>query len=114
MRQLNEFGKFGELEKIGELGTEVVGYIIAYWECCSDGHNYLAINHAGQTTRDMAYQYMTERYEDYLADIDSEYYDGYRALLISQSPTPVPADATPLEQAMAAFDAMFAYLWPEG
>lgn len=98
-------------QPLNQLATEVIGYITAYWQYCADGHNYLATHHDGMTTRDMARQYMTECYEDHLATIDCNR-PGYRELLISQSPTPIDADATPIEQAMDAFDAMFDHLWP--
>lgn len=99
-------------QPLNQLATEVIGYITAYWEECSDGHNYLATHHVGRATRDMAHDYMTERYEDYLAGIDDEQGEGTLALLAGQSPIPVDGNATPIEQAMDAFDAMFDHLWP--
>ncbi|RSX50261.1 hypothetical protein [Bifidobacterium callimiconis] len=97
---------------LNQLAAEVIGYITAYWQECSNGHNYLAINHDGRTARDMAYDYMTERYEDYLSTIDDEQGEGTLDELASQSPVPVDGGAAPIEQAMAAFDAMFDHLWP--
>lgn len=95
----------------GNLRAEVTGYIVGYWQEADDGHPYYAIQHDGKTTRDMARDYMRERYEDYLEGMADGAEAGSVVKLIGEAPGPVAGD-TMVEKAMDAFDQMFDELWP--
>ncbi|MBW3089199.1 magnesium chelatase domain-containing protein [Bifidobacterium miconisargentati] len=100
------------LDEYDTLRAEVTGYITAYWQQADDGRPYYAAQNPGSTTRDMARSYMSERYEDYLADLMDTDPELFAA--INKNPvTPVDINRTPLEQAIDQFDAMFALVWPE-
>lgn len=94
-----------------ELRDEVTGYITAYWQQANDGHPYYAAQHHGETTRSMARSYMTERYADYLAEIEDRQPE-YLWKLANQSPMPVDETQPAVAMTMDAFDAMFDRLWP--
>ncbi|PST46757.1 hypothetical protein COO72_12415 [Bifidobacterium callitrichos] len=93
------------------LRTEVTGYITAYWQQACDGHPYYAFQHDGKTARDMALDYMHERYEDYLNDLETQT-PGILDTFAHQSPEPPTADDR-TGRAMEAFDRMFDRLWPD-
>ncbi|KAB8293541.1 hypothetical protein [Bifidobacterium avesanii] len=90
----------------GELIHEITGYIVGYWQDAADGHPYHAMFHPGCTARDMACEYMIERYEDWLEGmswIDPDRLARYASL--GRGNDPVAA-------AMDACDRMFAVIWP--
>ncbi|KAA8815691.1 hypothetical protein CSQ85_12240 [Bifidobacterium rousetti] len=93
------------------LRTEVTGYITAYWQQACDGHPYYAFQHDGKTARDMALDYMHERYKDYLNDLEAQT-PGILDTFADQSPEPPQADDG-THRAMEAFDRMFDRLWPD-
>ncbi|WP_133122367.1 hypothetical protein [Bifidobacterium simiarum] len=89
-----------------ELMDDVTGYIVGYWEDAAEGHPYHAIHHPGRTARDMASDYMTERYRDWLECMrqeDPAKFERYAAL---------GKCADPVESAMDACDRMFDRIWP--
>ena len=94
-----------------QLRDEVIGYITAYWQQACDGHPYYAFQHDGKTARDMALDYMHERYEDYLNDLGAQN-PGILDTFAHQSPELPQADDR-TGRAMEAFDRMFDRLWPD-
>lgn len=94
------------------LRNEVLGYIIAYWQEANDGLHCLPEDQPGHTARELAYDYMASRYEDYIGD---EYWDKPELAdrLIAQSPQPVDMDLDRTGRLCEAFDHMFDLLWPE-
>ncbi|OXN00659.1 hypothetical protein [Bifidobacterium vansinderenii] len=99
-----------------ELRDEVADYIIGYWQSVQQGHPYLACDHPGRSTRDMAFVYMVERLNDWSEELADEHPE-YAALLIRQSPGG-PGDACAhrggiADQVYDAYVAMFDQLWPE-
>ncbi|MBW3087270.1 hypothetical protein KIH77_00730 [Bifidobacterium sp. 82T24] len=92
--------------RYAELMREVTEYVVGYWEDAADGHPYHAMHHPGHTARDMASAYMTERYEDWLRDVEWTEPDRLaRYASLGEGDTPV-------EAAMDAFDRMFEIIWP--
>lgn len=89
-----------------DLMREVTGYIVGYWQDAADGHPYHAMHHPGHTTRDMAAEYMVERYEDWLRDM--EWIEPNRLARYAS----LGKGATPVEAAMDACDRMFGIIWP--
>lgn len=95
-----------------ELSTEVIGYITAYWQDCADGHPYLASGNDDIATRDMALDYMGERFDGYWED-DLSARPEYVSKLIAQSPLPTNTNESEAEQCWDAFRFMFYKLWPK-
>lgn len=95
-----------------DLRAEVTGYITGYWQDAADGHPYYAMQHDHRSARDMALDYMHERYGDYLEGMAASSEPGTDIVrLITQAPGPVAGD-TIVEKAEDAFDQMFDKLWP--
>ncbi|PLS30273.1 hypothetical protein Uis1B_1943 [Bifidobacterium margollesii] len=95
-----------QIRAYDELMDDVTGYIVGYWEDAAAGRPYHAIHHPGHTARDMASDYMTERYRDWLEGMQEEdpaKFARYAAL--GEGDDPVGA-------AMDACDRMFDRIWP--
>lgn len=84
----------------------ITGYITAYWQDAAAGHPYHAADHPGATARDMASDYMTERYEDWLADM-AWGQPGRFDRIAAQG-----HGDTPMQAAIDACERMFEHLWP--
>lgn len=95
------------------LRTEVTGYITAYWEQANDGHPYYAAQHPGKTTRDLALDYMQERYEDYLAGLLDTEPDRFEEITGIDQPETEEEEQAAVAHACDMFDRMFDLMWPK-